>query len=49
MVKIELLRTSTARIVYSKDDQSILSLPTHEVLEMFKSFGLLLFRGFRVL
>ncbi|MCC5603390.1 TauD/TfdA family dioxygenase [Nostoc favosum] len=48
MLKIESLGTSTARIVYSKDDQSILSLPTHEVLEMFKSFGLLLFRGFGV-
>ncbi|MCC5601618.1 TauD/TfdA family dioxygenase [Nostoc favosum] len=48
MLKIEPVGISTAKIVYSKNEQSILSLSTHEVLEIFKSCGLLLFQGFGV-
>ena len=48
MLKTEPFGTSTAKIVYSKNEQSILGLPTQEVLEMFESFGALLFRGFGV-
>lgn len=48
MIKIESLGTSTAKIVYSDDCQDILSLPVAKITALFKSSGLLLFRGFGV-
>lgn len=48
MLTLEQFGSSTGKIVSSKTSQSILSLSDDEVLEKFKSFGLLLFRGFGV-
>ena len=48
MIKIEPLGTSTAKLVYSDNCQDILSLSVAETMEIFKSSGLILFRGFGV-
>ncbi|MEH2262929.1 TauD/TfdA family dioxygenase [Nostoc sp.] len=47
--KIESLGTGTAKIVYSTNDcQDILRLSQAEIIELFKSSGVVLFRGFEV-
>lgn len=46
MIKTRALGNGTTKIIYSNDCQNILSIPTEEVLNLFKSSGLLLFRGF---
>ncbi|MEH1851356.1 MAG: TauD/TfdA family dioxygenase [Nostoc sp.] len=47
--KIESLGTGTGKIVYSTNDcQDILRLSKAEILELFKSSGVVLFRGFGV-
>ena len=47
--KIESLGIRTGKIIYSCDDsQDILRLPVAKTMELFKSYGILLFRGFRV-
>jgi hypothetical protein len=48
MNKIESLGISTGKIVYSNDRQNILSLSVAEIEALFKSSGILLFRGFGV-
>lgn len=48
MLEIEQFGSSTGKIVSSKTSQSILNLSSDEVLEQFRLFGLLLFRGFGV-
>ena len=49
MNAIEPLGTGTGKIVYSnKDCLNILELPVTETMELFKSSGVLLFRGFSV-
>ncbi|GAB1539904.1 TauD/TfdA family dioxygenase [Scytonema sp. NUACC21] len=48
MIKIAPFGTSDAKIVFNDNRQNILSLPEQEVLDLFNSFGLLLFRGFGV-
>lgn len=49
MSTIESFGTSTGKIVYSSEDyQDILSLSVKETIELFKSSGFLLFRGFGV-
>lgn len=49
MNKIDSLGTSTGKIVHSsKDCSNILYLPVAETMELFKSSGVLLFRGFDV-
>lgn len=47
MIKARSLDNSTAKIIYSDDSQNIFSIPSEEILNLFKSSGLLLFRGFR--
>jgi hypothetical protein len=46
--KIEALGTSTGKILYSSDCQNILDLSIAETMELFKSSGVILFRGFGV-
>ncbi|MBW4625276.1 MAG: TauD/TfdA family dioxygenase [Brasilonema octagenarum HA4186-MV1] len=46
--KIEALGTSTGKILYSSDCQNILDLSVAETMELFKSSGVILFRGFGV-
>ncbi|WP_460202747.1 TauD/TfdA family dioxygenase [Scytonema sp. NUACC21] len=49
MNKIESLGTGSGKIVYSTNDcEDILRLSKTETLELFKSFGVILFRGFGV-
>jgi hypothetical protein len=48
MTKIESLKNSSGKIIYSDNCQDIFSLSVEEVKELFKSFGLLVFRGFEV-
>ena len=48
MNKIELLGTSTGRIIYGNNRQDVMNLSVVEVETLFKSFGILLFRGFEV-
>ncbi len=48
MLQIESLETSSGKIVYSKDSNNILCLPSAEIKELFKASGIILFRGFRV-
>lgn len=48
MFKIESLETSTGKIVYGDEGKDILCLPVGEIKDLFKSFGILLFRGFGV-
>ncbi|MDF5731721.1 MAG: TauD/TfdA family dioxygenase, partial [Rhizonema sp. PD38] len=49
MSTIESFGISTGKIVYSSEDcQDILSLSVKETIELFKSSGFLLFRGFGV-
>ncbi len=47
--KIESLGTGTGKIIYRSDDyQDIFHLPVTEIMEMFKSSGVLLFKSFGV-
>ncbi|MBW4592784.1 MAG: TauD/TfdA family dioxygenase [Brasilonema angustatum HA4187-MV1] len=46
--KIKALGTSTGKILYSSDCQNILDLSVAETMELFKSSGVILFRGFGV-
>jgi alpha-ketoglutarate-dependent taurine dioxygenase len=46
--KIEPLNTSTGKIVYSNHCQNILDISVAETMEIFKSSGVILFRGFGV-
>lgn len=48
MVETDLLLISSAKIIQNNNDQSILQLSATEILGYFKSFGVLLFRGFGV-
>jgi len=48
MMIIEPLGTSTGKTVYSNDCKDILRLPATKIIDLFKSSGLLLFRGFGV-
>jgi alpha-ketoglutarate-dependent taurine dioxygenase len=48
IMKIEPLGTSTGKLVYSCDRQDILHLSIANVIDLFKSSGILLFRGFGV-
>jgi len=48
MIKIESLNNSSGKILYGEDCQDILSFPLEKAKDMFKSFGLLIFRGFGV-
>ncbi len=48
MVKIESLNNSSGKIIYSENCKNILSLSVKETKELFKSSGLLIFRGFGV-
>lgn len=46
---INTLGTSTGKIVYSIDDfQDVFSIPTAEIIELFKTSGIILFRGFGI-
>lgn len=46
---ISQLGNSTGKIVYSGDDyQNIFSLPTAEIIKLFKTSGIILFRGFEI-
>ncbi|MEH2178721.1 TauD/TfdA family dioxygenase [Nostoc sp.] len=47
-IQIRQFGTSDAKIIFSDRQENILSLPTQEVLDLFNSFGLLLFRGFGI-
>lgn len=46
--KIEALGTSTGKILYNSNCQNILDLSIAETMELFKSSGVILFRGFGV-
>lgn len=48
MIETEKLFISSAKVIQNNTSQSILQLPVQESLEYFKSFGVLLFRGFGV-
>lgn len=48
MNRIESLGKSGARIIYNLDRQELLELPAVEIKELFKSAGVLVFRGFNV-
>ena len=49
MNEVESLGTGTGKIIYSsKDCLNILALPVADIMELFKSSGVLLFRGFGV-
>jgi acetolactate synthase regulatory subunit len=47
-MKKDLLVTSYAKIIYNDASKSILELPVQGILELFKSLGILHFRGFGV-
>ncbi|MEH2082679.1 MAG: TauD/TfdA family dioxygenase [Nostoc sp.] len=47
-IQIDSLETSTKKIIYSDKCKDILSLSVAEIQELFKSSGILLFRGFGV-
>jgi len=48
MLTAELLKSSSGKIIFNDTGQNIMQLPVSKILEDFKSFGLLLFRGFDV-
>ncbi|MBL1201289.1 MAG: TauD/TfdA family dioxygenase [Nostoc sp. GBBB01] len=48
MLTAELLKNSSGKIIFNDTGQNIMQLPVSTILEDFKSFGLLLFRGFDV-
>ncbi|MEH2267589.1 MAG: TauD/TfdA family dioxygenase [Nostoc sp.] len=48
MINLTTFGTTDAKIIFSDQSENILSLPTQEILDLFNSFGLLLFRGFGV-
>ncbi|MFN6513533.1 MAG: TauD/TfdA family dioxygenase [Nostoc sp. CreGUA01] len=48
MVTAELLKNSSGNIIFNDTGQDIMELPVAKVLEDFKSFGMLMFRGFDV-
>ncbi|MBD2611731.1 MAG: TauD/TfdA family dioxygenase [Nostoc sp. ZfuVER08] len=48
MLTAELLKSSSGKIIFNDTGQNIMQLPVSTILENFKSFGLLLFRGFDV-
>lgn len=48
MVETDTLLISSAKLIHNNTSQSILQLPVQDTLEYFKSFGVLLFRGFGV-
>ncbi|MFN6534908.1 MAG: TauD/TfdA family dioxygenase [Nostoc sp. EkiNYC01] len=48
MLTAELLKNSSGKIIFNDTGQNIMQLPVSTILEDFKSFGLLLFRGFNV-
>jgi alpha-ketoglutarate-dependent taurine dioxygenase len=48
MIETDKLFISSAKVIHNNTSQSILQLPVQETLEYFKSFGVLLFRGFGV-
>jgi hypothetical protein len=48
MIKFESLGTSTGKIIYSDDCHDILHFPVETTKELFRSSGILLFRGFGV-
>ncbi len=48
MLTAELLKSSSGKIIFNDTGQNIMQLPVSTILEDFKSFGLLLFRGFDV-
>ncbi|MBD2245035.1 hypothetical protein [Nostoc sp. FACHB-888] len=47
-MKIEAFGNSTAKTIYNIEYSNIMELPFPEVLELFKSCGLILFQGFGV-
>lgn len=48
MLTAELLKSSSGKIIFNDTGQNIMQLPVSAILEDFKSFGLILFRGFDV-
>ncbi len=48
MMTAELLKNSSGNIIFNDTGQDIMELPVAKVLEDFKSFGMLMFRGFDV-
>ncbi|MEA5505976.1 TauD/TfdA family dioxygenase [Halotia wernerae UHCC 0503] len=48
MMRIEAFGNSTAQTIYNIEYSNIMGLPFQEVLELFKSCGLILFQGFGV-
>jgi len=48
MIQLDSLEKSSGTVIYSSDRQDILSLPVEKIKELFKSSGLLIFRGFGV-
>jgi alpha-ketoglutarate-dependent taurine dioxygenase len=48
MIETDKLLISSAKVIHKNTSQSILQLPVQETLAYFKSFGVLLFRGFGI-
>ncbi|RUR75341.1 TauD/TfdA family dioxygenase [Chlorogloeopsis fritschii PCC 9212] len=48
MSEVGLLSNNSAKLILNQTSQNILQLPVQETLDYFKSFGILLFRGFGV-
>lgn len=48
MIKSEHFGNTIAKIIKNENNQNILQLPVENTLQIFQSFGILLFRGFNV-
>jgi hypothetical protein len=48
MIQLDSLEKSSGTVIYNGDRQDILSLPVEKIKELFRSSGLIIFRGFGV-